>query len=585
MKHRLSAWSQKIVSPIAENPVFFCSLCCILLFPVLHYAINSNDWKYLILAIGVNCILAYLLSCLYQLFNKSNLVGSLVFITTGLLGVAEGYTAHTFETLFSATILQMILETNPNEAFGFFINYCLTPKSLIYYTLVLVLGFLLIYANQHLKDLRISTRSNILSLVIASIITANVAIYIYRDIRAIFVLRTSDKQEMVQKLAHLKFSGNYTPFGRIGYGIVLYAYQAQEIKHLSNVLAQNHTILRTHTIANIVVILGESFNKYHSSLYGYTLATNPALEEEKQSNNLYLFKDVVAPYNYTHHCIKKIFSFASQDQTREWFEAPLFPALFKSAGYESIFISNQEVLGHDGWAFDFLNNFLVSNKTAPFLFNKTNKTKLQYDLDLVRTATGWLNKHPQLWIYHLLGQHSSYTDRYPANEHVFTVASYADRTILTDTQKQNVATYDNATLYNDKVVATILDQFREQDAIVIYLSDHGEEVYDYRDHMGRSYEPIVTPERAKYQFEIPFMIWMSNKYKQNRPDMVARIERSVDRPYMIDDLPHLMLDLAGIECEWFDPTRSVINDKFNTKRKRLLLDSKQDYDEIMKGAK
>ena len=51
---------------------------------------------------------------------------------------------------------------------------------------------------------------------------------------------------------------------------------------------------------------------------------------------------------------------------------------------------------------------------------------------------------------------------------------------------------------------------------------------------------------------------------------------------MIDDLPHLMLDLAGIDCKWFEPTRSVINDQFNKERKRLLLDSKQDYDLIKK---
>lgn len=136
----------------------------------------------------------------------------------------------------------------------------------------------------------------------------------------------------------------------------------------------------------------------------------------------------------------------------------------------------------------------------------------------------------------------------------------------------------------DTVVAAIFDQFRERDAIVIYLSDHGEEVFDYRDRMGRSHDPVVTHERAKYQFEVPFMIWMSDRYKENHPDMVSRIERSVNRPYMTDDLPHLMLDLAGIECEWFDPARSVINDQFDASRKRLLLDSRQDYDAIMRSA-
>lgn len=585
MKNRLYSLCGKIVSPITANPIYFSSLCIILFFPAFIYCLNSNDWKYLVLAIVLNSILAYLLCLLYQFFNKSKAVSNLTFFVVGILCVVEGYTAYMFGTLFSATTLQMILETNPNEASGFFISYCLTSKSLIYYLIVSGLTLLLFYANRHLKSWRISVRSNTLLCLFACLIGVSVVIYISRDIRAIPVRCLSDKQVMLEKLSRLKFSANYTPFGRLYYSFHLYYYQADEINQLSKILSQDHTVSRTYTIENVVVVLGESFNKYHSSLYGYPHATNPQLEEEKLNNNLYLFGDVVAPYNYTHHCLKKILSFASQDQTLQWYEAPLFPALFKSAGYESLFISNQEVKGQDVWAFDFVNNYLVSSKIAPFLFNKTNETKQQFDLGLVHSATEWLNRHPQLWIYHLLGQHSNYMDRYPVNEQVFSIASYADRTDLSDAQKRGVAHYDNATLYNDKVVATILEQFRDQDAIVIYLSDHGEEVYDYRDHMGRSHEPIITPERAKYQFEVPFMIWMSDKYKENHPDVVAQVERSIDRPYMIDDLPHLMLDLAGIECEWFDPTRSVINDKFNTKRKRLLLDSKQDYDEIMKGAK
>ena len=78
------------------------------------------------------------------------------------------------------------------------------------------------------------------------------------------------------------------------------------------------------------------------------------------------------------------------------------------------------------------------------------------------------------------------------------------------------------------------------------------------------------------------MIWMSDKYKENHPDVVKQVEGSLDKPFMIDDLPHLMLDIAGIDCEWFDPTRSLINEKYNVNRKRLLLDTKVDYDEMIK---
>ena len=85
-----------------------------------------------------------------------------------------------------------------------------------------------------------------------------------------------------------------------------------------------------------------------------------------------------------------------------------------------------------------------------------------------------------------------------------------------------------------------------------------------------------------HQYEVPLIIWVSDKYKEKRPSMIDKIQQSVNRPFMTDDLPHLMLDIAGINCEWFDPSRSLINDKYNTSRRRLLEDSKQNYDEIAK---
>lgn len=81
------------------------------------------------------------------------------------------------------------------------------------------------------------------------------------------------------------------------------------------------------------------------------------------------------------------------------------------------------------------------------------------------------------------------------------------------------------------------------------------------------------------------MIWMSDRYRAARPELAAAIARAVDRPYMTDDLPHLLLDLAGLSCRWFDPTRSVINDRFDASRPRLLRDDKVDYDLIMRQAK
>ena len=63
----------------------------------------------------------------------------------------------------------------------------------------------------------------------------------------------------------------------------------------------------------------------------------------------------------------------------------------------------------------------------------------------------------------------------------------------------------------------------------------------------------------------------SDTYRRNRPDVAAQVAGALDRPFSADDLSHLLLDLAGIRCRWYDPARSLIGERFDTTRPRPLL--------------
>ena len=71
-------------------------------------------------------------------------------------------------------------------------------------------------------------------------------------------------------------------------------------------------------------------------------------------------------------------------------------------------------------------------------------------------------------------------------------------------------------------------------------------------------------------YEIPVMIWGSNKFKKNHADKWENIKNSVDRPYMTDDMIHTVLDIAEIETADYDETRSLTNPRFDTSRKRII---------------
>ena len=105
--------------------------------------------------------------------------------------------------------------------------------------------------------------------------------------------------------------------------------------------------------------------------------------------------------------------------------------------------------------------------------------------------------------------------------------------------------------------------------MVVYLSDHGEEVHDYREFLGRSHEDAPTPEAIKYQFQVPFMIYVSDVYKQSNPQVVERIIAAQGRRFMSDDLPHMLLGLSGITTDWYDADRDILKADFDTTRVRI----------------
>jgi heptose-I-phosphate ethanolaminephosphotransferase len=58
----------------------------------------------------------------------------------------------------------------------------------------------------------------------------------------------------------------------------------------------------------LIVVIGESYNKYHSSLYGYSLDTTPNMVEARDDSCLYVFNNVITPWNMTSNAIKNLFS-------------------------------------------------------------------------------------------------------------------------------------------------------------------------------------------------------------------------------------------------------------------------------------
>lgn len=356
---------------------------------------------------------------------------------------------------------------------------------------------------------------------------------------------------------------------------VVFAFRANKLTELDLDVVKQCTMTAnvdscTHLSPHIVLVIGESYNKHHSSLYGYPLETAPLQRKRLENGELFLFNDVITHWNITSNAFIEIFS------------RPLFPVLFRRAGYHVTFFSNQFVFKRFGRknANQSGNHFLTNKILSDSIFDYRNSKTGRYDMDLVRRFETYKSKtasEPYTFdIIHLIGQHFEYKERYPKKEAHFTENEYVNRE-LNDDEKQIVMHYDNATFYNDRVLDSIIRLFEREEAVVIFISDHGEEVYDDKHVQGRLFQkPDFSIARQEY--EVPMWIWCSESYKHTHNEVVEQIRESVDRPFMTDDVSQLLYYLAGIDCEWYDSSRNILSVDYKCESR--LINGNVDYDEL-----
>ena len=344
---------------------------------------------------------------------------------------------------------------------------------------------------------------------------------------------------------------------------------------------------------NIILVIGESYIKDHASLYGYPLHTTPFMDAEQQAGRLFAFTDAVSPYNQTTKVIRNLLSCNSLGDGEHWSSAPPLTAVFKKNGYWVSMQDNQKstdahVLSE---LFEFsLATYLYSKQMKEACYSEMNDKTYDYDGQLVdayrKDMGGGAGNAHRLVVFHLTGQHVSFTCRYP-HDHTFShftadSTQYRKDAWLTAEMRQEIADYDNATLYNDDIFRHITELYGNSNTVVLYLADHGEEVYDYRPRSGRddfSYGTDIQ-QGIRHQYCIPYIVWCSEKYMESNPDIVRRLRQSTSRPVAIDNTCQLLFRLAGLETPYYRSSRDVLSDDYYCPPR--MLNDAVNYEETMR---
>ena len=324
----------------------------------------------------------------------------------------------------------------------------------------------------------------------------------------------------------------------------------------------NHEVGETEGTDNIpyvVFILGESTSRHHMQLYGYGLPTTPKLSARAEAGELVTYENVTSPHAGTMAVLRTLFSFYDNDADGMWYDYGDLFDILRQAGVYTAWLSNQEASGFYGSIGRTLGertDHVACTSPVSYSIDLAER----YDSEVLPLLDEELRERmaepvpAAFYVIHLMGAHEEFSKRYPPEFARFMPEDEAGRGALEDASARAVrAAYDNAVLYDDAIVDEIIRRFEDKDALVIFISDHGEEVYDTRAQFGHG------DETSPWQRDVPMVFWMSKAFRVNHPADVQSIEAARKHHWQSDEMIHTLLDLMHVRAPGFEQNKSLLS--------------------------
>ncbi len=291
----------------------------------------------------------------------------------------------------------------------------------------------------------------------------------------------------------------------------------------------------------VVLVIGESLRPDHLGINGYERNTTPSLSKE----DVISFPHIYTEQTYTNRSIPHLLTRAdSTDYTRAYTEKSVVN-LFNACNYHTAWLANQEAANTYAYFMNECDTLAYVNAgKSPYVFDRW----VDGDLLPLFTAHRQRPESRKLIILHTIGSHwwynSHYTDAFAVYKPVV-----RSKVVSSNTREAMINSYDNTVLYTDHFLYNLIDQLRDQKAILIYQSDHGESLGEDGIWLHATESP--------YTHQAACLIWMSASYKQAHPAYYEQARLNSIKRYRTDYLFHTLLDAAGIGSVYKDYSLSL----------------------------
>ena len=419
-----------------------------------------------------------------------------------------------FHSRANASSYYSIFASNKNESLEFIFNYT-TPLLVVYIIAFLIIPYLAYFIHKKMpQGIKIGVVSLFLILFSASFYTA----YTRSDVT------------LYQEISIFKLVKEYKAY-------------KNEVSSLNDYHPHHLGIKRTSILEpeTYIFIIGESTSKYHMQLYGYERETTPHLMKLK--NELIIFNQVTSFEVHTVEAIKNMFVLADQENERT--NTTLIDC-FNEAGFSTFWLSNQAYLGEHDTPIS-----AIAKRTLHQTYLNIGKSK-KLDEELFPKLDLLLQEknNKKVIFVHLMGTHFNYKNRYPHHYNLFTEKNIS---IFGEHADNYINQYDNAILYNDFIVSEIIKKAKNTKGVtaVISLSDHGDEVYDYRNFHGHS-----SAMSSKYMRGIPFYIWGNSQFNGLRKGQLSVAKNNSDFNFSLKNFSHSIQDLLDVKSIYYQHNKS-----------------------------
>ena len=480
-------------------------------FPFFTFVFNNLDYKSFN---GITIIISLIMLMLvlnafvfYLIFFLSTYTGKFLLIIFFIISSVAVYFINTYSVIIDESMIGNILNTKYEESSSFF------SIKLLFYVIIfgIIPSIYIIKVNiikvewkQFLKTISFA----LLFILFLIIVNASNVLWIDKNSKTLGGLAMP-----------WSYSVNLSLF-----------YTHQYKKNQKEILLPNATI-KDNQKSVVVLVIGESARSQNFSLYGYPKNTNPLLSKIPNVSHF----NATSCATYTTAGVKGILEHTHTDDLYE-----ILP--------NYLFRNNVEVIWRtSNWGEPPVH--IKNYQDRAILMPNCKGEGCNYDeilLSGLKEQIETSTKNKILVVLHTSTSHGpTYSQKYPPQFETFKpVCNTVELGKCSHTELINA--YDNTIVYTDYILSKVIEdlkQLKKYQSTMIFVSDHGESLGENNLYM----HGLPLSIAPKEQYEIPFIVWVSDNSKQLKPNnMLSQ-----------NHVFHSVLNFLGIQTTIYDEKMNI----------------------------